>query len=103
MAHKTPRHYSYHAESYSAQARELCDRAIDNVNSGAWCLEQAFRFFVLSYRCSRIRFRALNRFCRYVKAGKVRESAAAVEKWNNYKKERALDELEWMCGKILEY
>ena len=101
--HKTPLHYSYRPESYSEQARKLCNRAITNVNSGVWCMEQAFRSFCLSWRCPLIRFRALNKFNRYVKAGKVHENFLSVEKWNEYKKERNLVELEWMSGKFLEY
>lgn len=101
--HKTPKHYSYHPESYSEQARELSNRAIDNVNCGAWCLEQAFRFFVLSYRCERIRFRALRRFMRYVNNGKIQEHPESVIAWKKFKEERELDKLEEMVGEYLEY
>lgn len=103
MMHKTPLHYSYHAESYSTQARELCDRAIGNVNSGTWCYEQAIRFFSLSYRCALIRFRALNRFKRYVKAGKIHEHAESVIAWDNYKKERNLEFYESLTGHYMDY
>jgi len=101
--HKTPLHYSYHAESYSVQARELCNRAIDNVNCGAWCYEQAIRFFNLSYRGTLIRFRALNRFKRYAKAGKIHEHVESVIAWDNYKKEHDLEFYESLTGYYINY
>lgn len=85
MAHKTPLHYSYHAKSYSKQARELSNIVINNINSGYWCIEQAFRIFYLSYRHPIVRFRALNRFKRYVREGKVHEKSTAIKNWQLYK------------------
>lgn len=103
MMHKTPRHYSYHAKSYSAYARELCDRAIDNVNCGAWCVEQAVRFFILSYRCSCVRLRALNRFKRYLKNGKIHEHPESILAWNKYKEENSLVFYEQLTGQYMTY
>ena len=101
--HKIPLHYAYRPDSYSMQARALCDRAIDNVNHGMWCLEQAFRFFNLSYRCARIRFRALRRFNRYVKCGKVHETDEAAQNWLTYKKESDIEYYESLTGHYMQY
>lgn len=103
MAHKTPLHYSYHPNSYSVQARELCDRAINNVNNGTWCIEQAYRFFALSYRCNVIRYRAMTRFNRYVKAGKVYETEDSVQAWKQFKNEHNIEYVESLVGHYLEY
>ena len=77
----------YHPKSWSAQARELSDRIAENVNSGAWCLEQASRFWGSSYRHALIVMRAANRFGRLIREGKVFETPESVTKWHTYKKE----------------
>lgn len=93
--------YSYHAKSYSKQAREMSDAAMENVNCGVWCIEQAFRFFALSYRHNLIKDRALNRFRRYLKNGKIHESSEAVVRWNNYKIEHNLEFYERDIGYLV--
>lgn len=85
---------TYHPKSWSQQARELGDRIVDNVNSGDWCLEQARRFFVLSYRHPLIKQRAAKRFYRLYHAGKVHESPVAVSRWKEYKKYYQIEEQE---------
>lgn len=75
----------YHVESWSEQAREMSNIVINHVNSGTWCIEQAFRFFRVSYRPRLIRHRAARRFRRYVRAGKVHETPESVVKWKEYK------------------
>lgn len=101
--HKTPHQYSYHAESYSVQARKMSDEIMDNVNCGAWCIEQAFRFFALSYRSVLIRDRARNRFRRYLKKGKVHENSESVQRWQAYKEERDLEFYENLVGHYMDY
>lgn len=99
--HKTPRQYSYHAKSYSKQARDMSNQVMEHVNRGAWCIEQAFRFFTLSYRHVLIKDRALNRFRRYLKNGKIHESSEAVIRWNNYKIEHNLEFYESGVGYLV--
>lgn len=94
---------TWHPDSWSKQARELGDRAIDNVNCGAWCIEQARRFFALSYRPELIRMRAAKRFWRYVKMGKIHETPESVVAWEAYKAKRYLKELEAIVGEYLDY
>lgn len=94
---------NFHPESWSAQARELGDKAINNVNSGYWSEEQAKRFFNLSYRAPLIRYRAAKRYCRAVRTGKVQESLVAFLRWEAYKAERALPQVEAIHGGYLEY
>lgn len=72
--HKTPLHYSYHAKSYSKQAREMSDLIMSHVNCGSWSIKEAFHFFSISYRPSIIRNRACNRFKRYLKNGKINKN-----------------------------
>ena len=77
----------YRPESWSAQARELSNRIAENVNCGAWCLEEAHRFWGLSYRHPRIVHRAAKRFGRLLREGKIHESPQSVVEWQKYKEE----------------
>lgn len=98
----------YHPASYSAQARELSDRFIENVNSGYYCIEQVIRFFQMGNLHKKnhwnlIEWRALKRFLRAVRMGKVKEDIQAKWYWENYKKQMCLKEHEWTLHMILEY
>ena len=95
--------YTYHPESWSKQARKLSNRALVNVNCGYWCIEQAQRFFVLSYRHRMIRERAAKRFGWALRHGRVHEIPSSVTKWKKYKEEHSLVALENMAKKYLEY
>ena len=58
----------YRPPSWSAQARKLADRIVDNhIDDGTcppWTLEQCINFFRTSYRNDLIRQRAVKRFGR---------------------------------------
>ncbi len=62
---------SYHPESWSAQARKMCDNQIEMVEAGYCTIDEAIHFFSTSYRHSLIRHRAAKRFGRMLKAGKI--------------------------------
>lgn len=64
---------AYHPKSWSQQAREMCDRQINQINSGWQTVEGAIKFFHTSYRADIIRCRAAKRFGRLVESGKVHE------------------------------
>jgi hypothetical protein len=64
----------YHPESWSQQAREMCDRQVRSINSGWSTIKHAVFFFGHSYRNSLITTRAAKRFGRMVRAGKVHEN-----------------------------
>lgn len=62
---------TYRPKSWSQQARELCDREVESIACGYQTVEGAIAFFAISYRAPIIRYRAVTRFMRLVKAGKV--------------------------------
>lgn len=66
--------YTWHPESWSQQARRMCDDEIWSVNNGWSTIEGAIHFFSNSYRAPIIRHRAAKRFGRYVRAGKVKNN-----------------------------
>lgn len=66
-------HRTYHPESWSAQARRMCDQQIEYVNSGWTTIDRVIHFFSTSYRNDLITRRAAKRFGRMVRAGKVHE------------------------------
>lgn len=76
----------------------MCAKVAYHVNCGAWCFEQAHRFFVLSYRHPRIVGRAAKKFGRMVRAGKVHESPQSVVNWAEYKKKYDILEHEEILG-----
>lgn len=65
---------TYHAKSWSRQAREICDGQIMNIEDGWQTINGAIKFFSESYRADIIRYRAAKRFGRMVRAGKVHEN-----------------------------
>ena len=69
---------TWRPESWSQQARNMSDGVIRNVNNGYWSIDEAVRFFQVSYRHPLIRMRAAKRFGYYLKHGKIHESAEAV-------------------------
>lgn len=62
---------TYRPKSWSAQARELCNKQVESIAYGYQTIEGAITFFATSYRAPIIRYRAVTRFMRLVKAGKV--------------------------------
>lgn len=82
---------NYRPKSWSQQARELGERAIQNVNVGAWSIDRAIHFFKNSYRHSRIRYRAVKRFRRAILRGKIYEHPSSIQKWEEFKKEWEYD------------
>jgi len=62
---------SYHPESWSAQARKMCDNQIEMVEAGYATIDEAIHFFSISYRHPLIRHRAAKRFGRMLRAGKI--------------------------------
>lgn len=73
----------YHPKSWSKQARELSDRIIEQVQSGEYscCIDWGYDTLLNSYRCDLIRDRALARFARWHRRGKLHENSVAAEKW----------------------
>ena len=63
--------YTYHAPSWSQQARSFCDNEILWMNKGIVTIEDVTRRFSNSYRHPLIRARAAKRFGRLIRAGKV--------------------------------
>lgn len=81
---------TYHAKSWSQQARELSDNLIYQVNKGWRAIDSVAYFWRCSYRHPRIIIRAAKRFGRMVRADKVHESPEARAAWKkecvtNYK------------------
>ena len=68
---------TYHPESWSQQAREMCDKQVRQINSGWQTIDGTVKFFSQSYRAEIIRCRAAKRFGRMVRAGKVHEDLEA--------------------------
>lgn len=68
---------AYHPKSWSQQAREMCDRQIEQINSGWQTINGAVKFFSQSYRAEIIKNRTAKRFGRMVKAGKFHEDLEA--------------------------
>lgn len=62
---------SYHPESWSMQARKMCDNQIEMVEAGYATIDEAIHFFSTSYRHPLIRHRAAKRFGRMLRAGKI--------------------------------
>ena len=60
--------------SWSQQAREMCNKQIEYINSGHAFIEDALHLFSNSYRASIITGRAAKRFGRLMRAGKVKEN-----------------------------
>ena len=60
--------------SWSQQAREMCDKQVEYVNSGWALIEDVFYLFGSSYRAKIITSRAAKRFGRLMRAGKIREN-----------------------------
>ena len=68
---------AYHPESWSQQARKMCDTQVWNVNHYEnYTIEDAVRFFSNSYRHPLIVNRATKRFGRLVREGKVKKKNA---------------------------
>ncbi len=68
---------NYRPKSWSAQAREMCDRQVEYINYGHCFIEDSMRIFRNSYRHPLIVGRAAKRFGRMLKAGKIRENKEA--------------------------
>ena len=68
-------HHNYHPESWSAQARQMCDEQVRSINIGMSTIADASEFFQTSYRHKIIRSRAAKRFGRLVREGKVYEKS----------------------------
>ena len=71
---------TWRPESWSQQARNMCDNEIWCVNNGWSTIAGARHLFSNSYRAPIIRQRAAKRFGRYVRAGKVKNN------WEEYYK-----------------
>ena len=82
----------WHPESWSEQARNMCNKQVERVIAGRACIEQARCFFIMSYRHQRIRYRAAKRFGRLIRAGKVRETSESVTAWTEAKKKSIFPE-----------
>lgn len=71
---------SWYPQSWSEQARKMCDKQVAYVNVGMTTIDNAFYLFSISYRAPIIRLRAAKRFARLLKQGKVKENYASAEK-----------------------
>ena len=71
---------TYHPESWSYQAREMCDRQIASINTGWQTIIGASEFFSSSYRHFMITTRAAKRFGRAVRMGNVHENITLYNK-----------------------
>lgn len=58
---------SYHAKSWSAQARKMCQNQIELIEDGEITEKEAIKFFSTSYRHPLIRQRAAKRFGRIMR------------------------------------
>lgn len=86
---------NYRPKSWSVQAREMCDKQVEAIAHGYQTIEGAIAFFAISYRAPIIRYRAVTRFMRLVKAGKVVQGelaegiAESIERRKELRKEYA--------------
>lgn len=64
----------YQSKSWSQSAREMCTRQIQMIEAGCQTIDGATRFFSISYRHPRIRYRAAKRFGRLNKMNKIKEN-----------------------------
>lgn len=78
--------HHYHPDSWSKQARRMCDRIIDYINNGYWCIEQAHRYFLVSSINPIIVSRARVRFGRKMREGKIHETTESITNYEKYKK-----------------
>ena len=64
---------NFRPPSWSAQARAMCDKQIELINNGYGTIQGAKNLFNISYRAEIIKYRAVKRFGRKYRAGKIQE------------------------------
>ena len=80
---------SWHPTSYSVQARNMCNSWIEGINNGYLLIDEVLYKVRVSYRQPLVKERALRRFTRLVKAGKVHNNLEKYkENYPNWQEHR---------------